>query len=34
MTLWDLLLRWQWDPLREDPGFQKIAAGPEPETVY
>jgi len=34
MTLWDLRLRWQWDPLRKDPRFQKILAGPEPETVY
>src|SRR5262249_29060817 len=29
MTLWDLRLRWQWDPLRKDPRFQKILAGPE-----
>jgi tetratricopeptide (TPR) repeat protein len=34
MTLWDLRLRWQWDPLRKDPRFQRILAGPEPETVY
>ncbi len=34
MTLWDLRLRWQWDPLRKDPRFQKILAGPEPATVF
>ena len=34
MTLWDLRLRWQWDPLRKDPRFQKILAGPEPKTIY
>jgi TolB-like protein/Tfp pilus assembly protein PilF len=33
MTLADLRLRWEWDSLRKDPRFQKILAGPEPETV-
>ena len=33
MTLADLRLRWEWDPLRSNPRFQKILAGPEPETV-
>jgi hypothetical protein len=23
-----------WDPIRNDPGFQKLLAEPEPETVY
>jgi TolB-like protein/Tfp pilus assembly protein PilF len=23
-----------WDPIRNDPGFQKLISGPEPETVY
>ena len=30
----ELRLRWQWDPLRNDPRFQKILASPEPATVY
>jgi tetratricopeptide (TPR) repeat protein len=34
MSLSELRLRWQWDPLRGDPRFQKILAGPEPPTVY
>jgi hypothetical protein len=34
LTLPDLRYRWQWDPLRKDPRFQKILAGPEPKTVY
>ena len=34
LTLWDLRLRWQWDPLRKDPRFQKILAAPEPATIY
>ncbi len=34
ITLAELRLRWQWDPLRTDPRFQKILAGPEPKTVY
>lgn len=34
LTLWDLRLRWQWDPLRRDPRFQKILNGPEPPTLF
>ncbi|HEY2801387.1 MAG TPA: protein kinase [Chthoniobacterales bacterium] len=34
ISLSDLRLRWQWDPLRKDPRFQKILAGPEPATAY
>jgi tetratricopeptide (TPR) repeat protein len=34
MSLWELRLRWQWDPLRSDPRFQRILAGPEPPTVF
>jgi len=34
MTLTDLKWRWVWDPLRSNPRFQKIIAGPEPKTVY
>ena len=34
LTLSDLRLRWQWDPLRKNPRFQKILAGPEPATVF
>ena len=34
MSLWELRLRWQWDPLRSDPRFQKILAAPEPATVF
>ena len=33
-TLNDLRQRWEWDPLRNDPRFQKIIAGPEPKTIY
>lgn len=33
ITLADLRLRWEWDALRDNPRFQKILAGPEPETV-
>jgi serine/threonine protein kinase/Flp pilus assembly protein TadD len=34
ITLADLRLRLEWDPLRSDPRFQKILAAPEPKTVY
>lgn len=34
ITLSDLRQRWEWDPLRKDPRFQKILASPEPKTVY
>ena len=34
ITLAELRLRWEWDPLRSDPRFQKIVAGPEPKTIY
>jgi tetratricopeptide (TPR) repeat protein len=34
ITLAELRLRWQWDPLRADPRFQKILQGPEPKTSY
>ena len=34
VTLSDLRQRWEWDPLRNDPRFQKIIAGPEPKTLY
>jgi len=34
MTLTELKWRWQWDPLRKDPRFQQIVAGPEPKTTY
>lgn len=30
----DLRHRWQWDPLRNNPRFQKLLAEPEPKTVY
>jgi TolB-like protein/DNA-binding winged helix-turn-helix (wHTH) protein/Flp pilus assembly protein TadD len=30
----ELRLSWKWDPLRNDPRFQKIIAAPEPKTVY
>jgi hypothetical protein len=33
ITLPDLRTRWEWDPLRKDPRFQKIMAGPEPKTI-
>ncbi len=33
ITLTDLRLRWEWDPLRADPRFQAIVAGPEPKTI-
>ena len=34
ISLSDLRQRWEWDPLRNDPRFQKIIAGPEPKTIY
>ena len=34
MSLWELRLRWQWDPLRSEPRFQKLLAGSEPVTAY
>src|SRR5437660_12216715 len=34
ITLSDLRTRWEWDPLRNDPRFQKILAAPEPKTIY
>jgi serine/threonine protein kinase/Flp pilus assembly protein TadD len=34
ITLADLRLRWEWDSLRSNPRFQRILAGPEPNTVY
>lgn len=30
----DLRERWQWDPLRNDPRFQKLLGPPPPETIY
>jgi tetratricopeptide (TPR) repeat protein len=33
ITLNDLRLRWQWDPLRSDPRFQAIVNRPEPATI-
>jgi TolB-like protein/Flp pilus assembly protein TadD len=34
ITLSDLRQRWEWDPLRKDPRFQKILTEPEPKTLY
>ena len=34
ITLTNLKWRWQWDPLRRDPRFQKILAAPESATVF
>jgi TolB-like protein/Tfp pilus assembly protein PilF len=34
ITLAHLRLSWEWDPLREDPRFQKILESPEPATIY
>jgi len=34
VSLQDLRLRWQWDPLRGDPRYQKLVNGPEVKTVY
>jgi TolB-like protein/Flp pilus assembly protein TadD len=34
ITLAHLRLSWEWDPLRNDPRFQKILQSPEPATIY
>ena len=34
ITMSDLRTRSEWDPLRNDPRFQKILAGPEPKTTH
>jgi serine/threonine protein kinase/tetratricopeptide (TPR) repeat protein len=34
MTLVDLKWRWEWDPLRNHPRFQKIVNSAEPKTIY
>jgi TolB-like protein/cytochrome c-type biogenesis protein CcmH/NrfG len=34
VTLADLRNSWMWDPLRNNPRFQKILSGPEPQTIY
>jgi hypothetical protein len=34
IMLSDLRTRWKWDPLRNDPRFQKILASPELKTIY
>jgi hypothetical protein len=34
MSLWELRLSWQWDPLRSDPRFTKILSAPEPQTIF
>jgi TolB-like protein/class 3 adenylate cyclase/Tfp pilus assembly protein PilF len=34
ITQAELGLRWQWDPLRSNPRFQKLLQGPEPKTNY
>jgi TolB-like protein len=33
ITLSDLRLRWQWDPLRTNPRFQKMVSSAEPKTI-
>ncbi|MEY2556399.1 MAG: eukaryotic-like serine/threonine-protein kinase, partial [Verrucomicrobiota bacterium] len=33
ISLSDLRTRWEWDPLRNDPRFQKILASPAPQTI-
>ncbi len=33
ITLSDLRLRWQWDPLRKNSRFQKIISSAEPKTI-
>jgi hypothetical protein len=32
MTLPELRMRWQWDPIRNDPRFQRLVNAPEPKT--
>ena len=34
ITLGDLKLRWEWDPIRKDPHFQKLLATPEQKALY
>ncbi|MFN2622234.1 MAG: hypothetical protein ABR611_05255 [Chthoniobacterales bacterium] len=34
ITPGDLKLRWEWDPIRNDPRFQKLLAGPEQKPLY
>jgi hypothetical protein len=34
ITLAELKWPWVWAPLRREPRFQKILAGPEPKTIY
>lgn len=34
ITPHDLRCRWQWDPLRTNPRFQRLLAEPAPKTVY
>ena len=34
ISLSELRLRWQWDPLRQDPRFQTLLSGPEPQIIY
>ena len=34
ISLSDLRTRWEWDPIRNDPRFQKIISSPEPKTLY
>jgi len=34
ITINDLRLRWQWDPLRGEERFVKLLASPEPQTNY
>jgi len=34
ITLAHLRASWEWDPLRNDPRFQKILENPEPVTIY
>jgi len=34
ITLAELRLRWEWDPLRNNPRFKEILAAPEPKTIF